>query len=333
VDSKPKAIIKDRDVVSISKQEFIEGAAFPADIFTRISEDKYVLLAHQGDKANFAELSVNRAIDIVFVLRDEYRKCVGQNLTVAGIVVAQKGVSTGKKAEFIAKAAESVFKELEHLGISPESIEHARHVSHNIKLLVESNSDLLDVMSILSSLPGNQMHRSIAVSAVAVMIGQKMGWTVSATLEKLAMGALLRDVGLKELPKELIEKPRHELTQDERLIYETHPFRGAEILRSMPSASDELISIVYEHHETSNGQGYPRRLRDVRLNPLAKVVSLADTFCELTIQNPNNPKTRSPNDAIAYLETTMGQPFNRQAFQALKQLAATVSPEVLKRAK
>jgi HD-GYP domain-containing protein (c-di-GMP phosphodiesterase class II) len=177
------------------------------------------------------------------------------------------------------------------------------------------------------------MHRAIAVSAVSVMIGRKLGWTVHATLEKLALAALLRDVGLKELPKELVEKPRHELTQEERVTYETHPFRGAEILRSMPSSSDELIAIVYEHHETANGQGYPRRLRDVRMNPLAKVVCLADAFCELTIPNVNNPKMRSPADAISYLENTLGQPYNRAAFQALKNLAGVIAPELLKRAK
>lgn len=320
MDVKPKHNVKDAEVIPILRQEFIDGAAFPADVFTRIGEDKYVLVARQGDKANLVELRLNDELKYLYVLRSDFKNCVGQTLSVAGIVISHKDVSAEKKAVFIAKAAESVFKELTHFGISHESIEHARSVANSIKVLVESKADLFSVMKILSDLPGGQMHRSMAVSAVAVMIGRNMGWTVPATLEKLAMGGLLQDVGLKELPKELVEKPRHELTSEERVIYETHPFRGAEILRSMPSSSDELISIVYEHHENANGQGYPRRLRDIRMNPLAKVVCVADVFCDLTIRHNNNANPKNPNEAVAFMEITLGQPFNKQVFQALKQL-------------
>ncbi len=318
--NRQKVDLKDSDVLPILRQEFIEGTSFPADVFLRMARDRYVLVARQGDKANLIEMHLSEDIKQLHVRRTDYKNLVGQSLSIAGILINKEELSSEKKAAFISKAAESVFTELEQLGISHDAIEHTRSIANNVKTLVESKSDLLQLMTILASLPNGNMRHAMSVSAISVIIAKKLGWSVPATLEKLAMGALLIDVGHKEIPKEIVEKPRHLLTYDERVIYETHPFRGAEILRSMPSISDEIIAMVYEHHENAIGQGYPRRLRDLRMNPLAKVVCAAETFCDLTMKSVNTATPRAPKEAIDYIETTMGQPFNKQVFNALKSL-------------
>ena len=225
---KKRVELMDSEVVPILRQEFIDGASFPADVFLKMSDNRYVLVARQGDKANLVEMHVNNDVTYLYVRRTDFKNCVGQKLSIAGIIIEKNELSPQKKAVFIARAADSVLQELEHLGVSAEAIEHARKVAENIQTLVEAKPDLFSIMKALDQLP-NGMRRAMAVSAVSVMVARTMGWTLPATLEKLAMGALLLDVGLKELPKDIVEKPRHELTYDERVIYETHAFRGAEI--------------------------------------------------------------------------------------------------------
>ena len=56
------------------------------------------------------------------------------------------------------------------------------------------------------------------------------------------------------------------------------------------------------------------------MNPLAKVVALADSFCELTMEHPGFPRKKSPHEAIHYIEKILGQPYNKDAFKALKYL-------------
>ena len=83
---------------------------------------------------------------------------------------------------------------------------------------------------------------------------------------------------------------------------------------------DDVVSIVYEHHENSIGQGFPQRLRDVKMHPLAKVVALADAYATLIIANPNCPVPKNPREALMYIEHTLGIPYNREAFRALKRI-------------
>ena len=152
------------------------------------------------------------------------------------------------------------------------------------------------------------------------MIGKSMGWTRKDTLEKLNLGGFLHDIGKKELSQELLSKPRSSWSYDELTEYESHPYRGVQILQTVPAIPDDVISIVYEHHENSFGQGFPRRLREIRINPLARVVSLANAFVNLTLPNINLPHVKSAKDAVNFLEKVQGKPFNKEAFQALKSL-------------
>jgi HD-GYP domain-containing protein (c-di-GMP phosphodiesterase class II) len=151
------------------------------------------------------------------------------------------------------------------------------------------------------------------------------------TLEKLALGGLLHDVGLKELPRELLEKSRHLMSAEEVQTYETHVYRGVEILQSMPSVPEEVIAMLFEHHENAIGQGYPRKLRDFKMNPLAKVVALADAFADMTLKNPQNSNIKTPEEAINYIEVTLGQPYNKPTFAALKQVLNMKSGKPLRK--
>lgn len=308
------------ELVPISKAEFIIGTILPADVFVKISETKFILIARQGTKFEASSLHVNEKeeVDKFYVRKEEYKNCVGQHLVVAGIVLNRSDLTDTKKAEFISRASDTVFREIEMIGFSHEAMEHAKTVADNIRTLVEAKSDVYAVLDIMSGISNDLIRHSMAVAGISIIVARAHGWTMPATIEKIALGALLHDVGLKELPKELIEKPRHELTTDERQHYETHTYRGLEILRSMPSIPEDVLAIAYEHHENSIGQGYPRRLRDYRLNPLSRVVALADEFADLTLQNVNNPNPKTADEAIAYIENTLGQPFNKAIFNALK---------------
>lgn len=315
-----KLILQDSEVIPVLKRELIDGTSFAADIFLKMSQNTYILVAKSGNKANIKELHLSDDVQFLYVRKTEYRNVVGQALSIAGVLVDHEAISVEKKAIFISKAAESVFSELLELEINHESIEHAKSVALNIQTLIEIKKDLFSVMSILSALPGGYMKQSISAGIIAVLIAKQMGWTLETNHEKLLLACLLQDVGLKELPKELLTKPRHELNAEERSLFETHPYRGVEILRSISDIPEEICSVVYEHHENAIGSGFPRRLRDLKMNPLAKVVSLANAFCELIVVSNNNSHVKTPAEAIQHLEVTLGQPFNKQAFEALKEI-------------
>ncbi len=306
------------DFMAVSRDEFIPGTQVPVDIFLKLSERNFVMILKEGAKVHFDDMHFPEKAEWLYVRKSDYHKCVGKALTVAGIVLDSDKISIEKKTAVLSRAADSIFKEIEHLGFDHQALEHSKVVSKSIQALVEDKSDISFVINLMANLSDDLIRHAMMVSAVSVIIARSMKWTMSANLEKLALGALLHDVGMKELPDEILDLPRHAMNREQAAIYESHVYRGVEILRSMPSISDDIISIVLEHHENAPGQGYPRRLRDFKINPFARVVALADCFVEVVMKSVNNPNPKNALAAITFIEVTLGQPFHKPAFLALK---------------
>lgn len=314
--------------VSLSRDEFIEGTQSPVDVFLKLSETNYLMILKQGAVVQFDSMHFSAKADLVYVKKEEYQRFVGQNLSVAGIIIDSDRVSADKKSQFLSKALDSVFKEISHIGFNEQALEHSKLVSKNILRLVESKPDINSVVQMMEKLNNEMIRHSLLVTSISVVIARAMRWTLPHNLEKLALGALLHDVGLKEIPEDIVKMPRHEMTQEQLELYESHVYRGVQILRSMPSISDDILSIVLEHHENAHGMGYPRRIRDMKMNPFARIVALADCFVDVITQSGNNPNPKSVEAAIQYIENQLGQPFHKVAFLALKQ--ALYNPESLR---
>lgn len=309
---------KNEEYVAVSKDQFIAGTQVPVDLFLKLSERNYVMILKEGAKVLFDQMHFPEKSEWLYVRKTEYHKCVGKALTVAGIVLENDSIGEDKKAMVLSKAAESIFNEISQLGFDHQSLEHSKIISKSIQTLVEHKTDIASVVEMMNGLNDGLIRHSMMVSAVSVIIAKTMKWTLAQNLEKLALGALLHDVGMKDLPEDILEIPRHAMTREQVGIYETHVYRGVEILRTMPSISEDIIAMSLEHHENSHGQGYPRRIRDIKTNPFARIVALADCFSELVMESVNNPSPRTAAAAIQYIETTLGQPFHKPAFIALK---------------
>lgn len=304
--------------MAVSRDEFIPGTQAPVDIFLKLSEKNFVMILKEGAKINFDQMHFPEKAEFLFVRKSDYHKCVGKALTVAGIVLDSDKISTEKKTAVLSKAADSIFKEIEHLGFDHQALEHSKIISKSIQSLVDDKPDLSFVINLMANLSDDLIRHSMMVSAISVIIARSMKWTMNTNLEKLALGALLHDVGMKELPDDILEMPRHAMNREQAAIYESHVYRGVEILRTMPSISDDIIAIVLEHHENAPGQGYPRRIRDFKMNPFARVVALADCFAEVVMKSINNPNPKNAAAAVGFIEITLGQPFHKPAFLGLK---------------
>ena len=90
--------------------------------------------------------------------------------------------------------------------------------------------------------------------------------------------ALFHDIGkIHEALFDIIHEQTR-LTPSERRAIDTHPHRGATVLRPVAKFYPDLADGVVAHHERWDGTGYPRRLRGTRIPLAARIVAIADTF-------------------------------------------------------
>jgi HD-GYP domain-containing protein (c-di-GMP phosphodiesterase class II) len=124
---------------------------------------------------------------------------------------------------------------------------------------------------------GSELAKSSVNAAIlATMIAIEMKIANHKVLQ-LATGALLHDVGMLKLPKELLEK-KGSLTDAEIQRMKAHPLYAYKIVCKELLYAEDVGIVVLQHHERWDGEGYPRRTAGADIDLGARIVSVADAF-------------------------------------------------------
>ena len=150
-------------------------------------------------------------------------------------------------------------------------------------------------------------QHSHRVKAIAVDIGRVMRVN-DAELEALEWGGLLHDVGKIGVPDRVLLK-QDRLDRDERMLMNSHPVKGAQIIAPVTKLAPEL-PIIRHHHEWYNGSGYPDRLIGDEIPKLARILHVADAFEAMTSARPYRMTPLTPEQAVAELRKFAGVQFD-----------------------
>ncbi|WP_413577516.1 HD-GYP domain-containing protein [Bdellovibrio sp. HCB290] len=308
-------------MIMVGVELFTENFPLPADVYTRLPSGQYLLVGKKGEKSNFQSLHMTAQKKAeLYVRGSDYDTVIQFNLALARTAVSKAQVPTNLKLNLITGLADSAINDLVERKIVLGSYERVKQLSGFIKDTVSQVSEVDKLLDLLSKLPKDSASHGMATAAVSLLICEKLEIQSKPTLEKVALGALLHDIGMKEIPEAILKKPRADRTIEETTHYESHTMRGVEMLQELREIPSDVLAIILEHHENALGMGYPRRIRDIKMNPLARIVAVANYFMELLHDSTGEHPSMSPEEAIHYMEVTLGQPFNKQAFLALKDI-------------
>lgn len=125
-------------------------------------------------------------------------------------------------------------------------------------------------------------------------------------IRSLEDSAPLHDIGKAAIPDSVLNKPGA-LTDDERLLMQSHTTIGADTLREVarrhPFATGFLqmaIDIAQNHHEKWDGTGYPLRLSGEAIPLAARILAIGDVYDALRSQRIYKTG-QSHEDVIRYI--------------------------------
>ncbi len=148
-----------------------------------------------------------------------------------------------------------------------------------------------------------------------VAIGRNMGLSPRELVD-LELAGLLHDIGKVSLPSSLLEE-RRPLSPAERRQIESHALVGAAMIREIPGL-DRVADAVMSHHETPDGSGYPRALRDPEIPLAGLIVSVADSFDAMTHYRPYAAE-RTYRESIIEMSGRQGK-YDERVLWALQQV-------------
>ncbi len=133
------------------------------------------------------------------------------------------------------------------------------------------------------------LEHSVAVSVAAALLAGPLGITRPEQLMSIGTASLFHDVGLQELPEKLHDEDRSKMTAEDRALFEQHPVRSGDLLRTLDGMTDLAILAVTQHHERRDDSGYPQRLAAGSIHLFSEIIGIADEFIRLvTRKRPEN---------------------------------------------
>ncbi len=205
------------------------------------------------------------------------------------------------------KAVETVYKTMTSLMDSPvvkgrpslpDLGKTFRSVFGDILTDISSRKEILVNLANLHIMDGYLFHHSVNVAVLAGIMGISKGYNRDQLFD-LGVGALLFDIGMTNLPKELWNK-KGPLTDEERKRVNNHTEDGYHILRYQHDISLLSAHCALQHHERFGGTGYPRELKEQQIHEYAQIVSIADVYDAL-ISPRSYRQGYTPNEATEFL--------------------------------
>lgn len=160
-------------------------------------------------------------------------------------------------------------------------------VQESINPLIESvfkNQEAVGALLRLKESGDYRFEHGVSMAAWASILGRQIGLHRDE-LETLAVGCAMCDVGMTQLPAEMLGQTA-QLTEGQQRIIRAHPIMGAELVNESKNVNFEVLGIIENHHERLDGSGYPRGLEGAAIPLLARIAGLVDAYDAMITPRP-----------------------------------------------
>lgn len=283
-----------------------------ASIFLRIGE-KFIQFKNQGDDipSEKYDLFLSKNVSYVYILLEDMQ--------------VFKEWQSKKREDSVQEVVNEVGEEHRELA---EIREDLREKTYEVYADEELNSSRVDSLKesadqLIEQFKGNKVSEAVLAKLlkhsesladhcvntanIAVYLGMALGQSHHLVLENLYMGSILHDYGKAKIPPNILENPGNAMYSQ---AINDHPIKGAKMAKKIPDVHDSVITIIAQHHEQFNGEGYPKGLGGDDIYELAKIVSIANYFDNVCQENARRPESERFTKAIKAIEYDRGKQFD-----------------------
>ena len=263
-----------------------------SDIYAKLSDSKYIKILRQGDvfdQGDLQKYSEQKKIEYLYLLKESSHEFVQKYvLFIKQLIKESKSIPLNEIAYMHTSVQESVQELTDKLGFTAEVQELART---QVQLTVKAMGRTPLLKNMLRKLEGQKgkylADHSFLTGYIACAIASHLEWSSESTFTKLTLAAFMHDIVLTEELAHCETVMEAQLLQpDEKLLgeFSRHPYKVAEMVRGMSEIPPDVDTIVFQHHETPSGDGFPRGITANHISPLAAVFMVSHDMAKAYLQ-------------------------------------------------
>lgn len=189
----------------------------------------------------------------------------------------------------------------------------AKQLVEEISESIARNPGALISLARLKTVDDYTYMHSVAVCAMMVALAKQLGLSEAQT-RSLGLAGLLHDLGKAVMPMEVLNKPG-KLSPAEFGIIKSHPTEGHKMLLTSSNPDAIVLDVCLNHHEKTDGSGYPKGLKADEISLFAKMGAVCDVYDAITSNRPYKPGW-DPAESLRKMAEWANGHFDPVVFQA-----------------
>ncbi len=162
----------------------------------------------------------------------------------------------------------------------PIALEQFEAVADGMLDSVLRNHNALTCLGRIREKDSYLMEHSVNLAVLMSVFGKSLGLD-RKTMQQVAVGAMLHDIGKIMIPDEILHKPG-KLTEKEFEIMKLHARFSRELLEKTEGMPRLAVTVAAQHHEKMDGSGYPEGLCGHQISPYGRMAAVVDVYDAIT---------------------------------------------------
>lgn len=285
------------------------GTELPFALYTRI-EGEYIV--YRRDNLPYTitqeEALLENGIKTMFIASQQLDKFWEYLRSTILEVIDDPAIPLEERAKLFYRSTTEITKQAMERPLSEKSLSTASTmIQCSLKILTEGKAALHALMMEMDSQPGLFQGALNAVQ-YGLALAQEVGITDPRELESFGTGLLFMDLGMLQLPQELVFKDGP-YSFDEWALIKRHPGMALQMLNDIEGVTDLAKAVVIGHHERIDGSGYPQGLRDDEVSLGLRIIGIVDEFNRMTA-HPNPDHRLKPIEALTRMKLEMSAQYD-----------------------
>ncbi len=278
-------IVDDPAFISIRSNEFLSGTQSLFDVYVRLKSGRYLKLLQAGDafSADRLQVYLNKGVANFYIRKEVQQTYLEYCDHLTSALIKHEKAPIELKTSQTLNLGEETMKFLRAYGISDKNLNYAAKFVKNVHDLTEQLN--LRQQSVFDQFLSNiaAFEHGAGTCVLASLLAQELEIQMSQPVQIVGLASFFHDIGLFQLPENFwpenfSSEDSSQLTPDDKNIFQTHPERGAMILRGVrgiPSAASQAIE---QHHMRIHGPSFPESLHSIKISRVAEMVGICDEF-------------------------------------------------------
>lgn len=253
------------------------------DLYVRVANRLLLYLrkgaTFEGERLQkFKEKNVQR----LYLQSDQltaYRSYMDLNLDSA--YDSAKGKSLELRAEILQGAQQGIAEDMME---SPESEEFYRVGKTATRRFADFVLKEPGAFRAVATIPNHDKsiaHHGVTVGALAAAIAKKMNMVGTYPVNLLMLGCYVHDIEHFHSGIPIAKQPK-DFDTIEHEVYQNHPDHGHARMTKAFFYDQTVLNIVLQHEERIDGSGFPKKLKEAKIDPMATITAVANTYDRYT---------------------------------------------------